>query len=225
MKELSIFVDESGDFGMSEKSSPYYVLTMVFHDQDNDIYEQINRLEIELSLLGFREHVVHTEPLIMRRGEYGNLTPLERKAIFQKIYHFSIRCNIKFKQFYFEKRECKDTFDLRAKIAKNISIFLRSRYEEISAYDKVILYYDNGQKEINNILNTVFATELSVHETRLAYQKDYRLSQVADMICTLRLLEHRATKNSLSRSEKLVFGSRRNLIKDFIKPIKKLEWK
>ena len=82
MKELSIFVDESGDFGMSEKSSPYYVLTMVFHDQDNDIYEQINRLEIELSLLGFREHVVHTEPLIMRRGEYGNLTPLERKAIF-----------------------------------------------------------------------------------------------------------------------------------------------
>ena len=89
----------------------------------------------------------------------------------------------------------------------------------------MILYYDNGQKEINNILNTVFATELSVHETRLAYQKDYRLSQVADMICTLRLLEHRATKNSLSRSEKLVFGSRRNLIKDFIKPIKKLEWK
>ena len=82
---------------------------------------------------------------------------------------------------------------------------------------KVILYYDNGQKEINNILNTVFATELSAHETRLAYQKDYRLSQVADMICTLKLLEDRANNNSLCRSEELVFGSRRVLIKDFIK--------
>ena len=89
----------------------------------------------------------------------------------------------------------------------------------------MILYYDNGQNVINNILNTVFATELSIHEVRLAYQKDYRLSQVADMICTLRLLENRANSNSLTRSELLVFGSRRTLIKDFIRPIKKNEWK
>ena len=128
-------------------------------------------------------------------------------------------------QFYFSKRECKDDLELKAKIAKQISLFLRDRFDEISKYDNAILYYDNGQKEVNNILNTVLATELSNHETRLAYQKDYRLSQVADMICTLKLLEERANSNSLTKSEILLFGSRRQLVKDFIKPIKKLEWK
>ncbi|MDO4941061.1 MAG: DUF3800 domain-containing protein [Erysipelotrichaceae bacterium] len=225
MKYLSVFVDESGDFGTKAKSSSYYVITMVFHDQSFDISDQINRLNHELENLGLCNHIVHSEPLIMRRGEYSNLSPLERKKIFQKIYHFAIKCNIKCKQFYINKNECKDELELKAKLAKEISLFLRNKYEEISLFDKVILYYDNGQKEVNNILNTVFATELSIHETRLAYQKDYRLSQVADMICTLRILEERANSNSLSKSELLVFSSRRELIKDYIKPIKKLEWK
>ena len=42
MKELSVFVDESGDFGGYEIHSPYYIVTMVFHDQDIDITEKIN---------------------------------------------------------------------------------------------------------------------------------------------------------------------------------------
>jgi len=37
MKELSVFVDESGDFGPSEYHSPYYIVTLVFHDQSADI--------------------------------------------------------------------------------------------------------------------------------------------------------------------------------------------
>ncbi|MBR2067237.1 MAG: DUF3800 domain-containing protein [Solobacterium sp.] len=71
MKNLSVFVDESGDFGMNKKSSPYYIITMVFHDQSFNMQDQIARLENELTNLGYKDHVVHTEPLIMRRGEYG----------------------------------------------------------------------------------------------------------------------------------------------------------
>ena len=37
MKELSIFIDESGDFGPYAKHSPYYLVTMVFHDQRKSI--------------------------------------------------------------------------------------------------------------------------------------------------------------------------------------------
>ena len=53
MKNISVFVDESGDFGFNEKSSPYYVITMVFHDQSFDISEKINRLNEELLKIGF----------------------------------------------------------------------------------------------------------------------------------------------------------------------------
>ena len=31
LKELSIFIDESGDFGEYEAHSPYYIIIMVFH--------------------------------------------------------------------------------------------------------------------------------------------------------------------------------------------------
>lgn len=39
MKELSIFIDESGDFGEYDYRSPWYIVTMVFHEQDASIQE------------------------------------------------------------------------------------------------------------------------------------------------------------------------------------------
>ena len=48
MKELSIFVDESGDFGEYRYHSPYYIITMVFHDQNNDITDNIEKFNNEL---------------------------------------------------------------------------------------------------------------------------------------------------------------------------------
>ncbi len=33
MSELSVFIDESGDFGPYEHHAPYYIITLVFHDQ------------------------------------------------------------------------------------------------------------------------------------------------------------------------------------------------
>ena len=32
-KELSVFIDESGDFGVYDFRCPFYIITMVFHDQ------------------------------------------------------------------------------------------------------------------------------------------------------------------------------------------------
>ena len=48
MKELSIFIDESGDFGDYSFHSPYYIIAMVFHDQSIDIQEQIRHLDTEI---------------------------------------------------------------------------------------------------------------------------------------------------------------------------------
>ena len=31
MKELSVFVDESGDFGQYEQHSPFYIISLVMH--------------------------------------------------------------------------------------------------------------------------------------------------------------------------------------------------
>ena len=199
---------------------------MVFHEQKEDINNNINKLNKELLLIGYdNKHAVHTEPLITRRQEYYYLTLQQRRKIFQKLYFFAVKCNIKYKQFYFLKKDIKNAFDLRLRIIKEITVFFKDNYEIFSSYTKLILYYDNGQKEVSNILNSVLAAVFNGHETRLAYQKDYRLSQVADMFCTLRILEERSKIGVLTKSELLIFGSRRELLKNYIKPLKKLEWK
>ena len=45
MKELSIFIDESGDFGKVIERPAYYLVTFVFHDQDNNIEQQVRKLD------------------------------------------------------------------------------------------------------------------------------------------------------------------------------------
>ena len=45
MKELSVFIDESGDFGEITERPAYYLVTLLFHDQKNDITSNVKRLE------------------------------------------------------------------------------------------------------------------------------------------------------------------------------------
>lgn len=59
MKELSIFVDESGDFGEYDFHSPFYIISLVFHNQINSIDNDLNILENKLSELGLHNHCVH----------------------------------------------------------------------------------------------------------------------------------------------------------------------
>ena len=37
LRELSVFIDESGDFGDYCFHSPYYIIAMIFHNQSTDI--------------------------------------------------------------------------------------------------------------------------------------------------------------------------------------------
>lgn len=53
MKELSIFVDESGDFGKYQSHAPYYIITMVLHEQRADISDNLKKLDNALERLGY----------------------------------------------------------------------------------------------------------------------------------------------------------------------------
>ena len=222
MKELSIFVDESGDFGEYEKHAPYYIVTMVFHDQAIDISDNINFLNKSLKQIGYGdERAIHTEPLIRREKPYQYFQPNERRAIFSKLYYFTLNCNIKYKSFVFQKIEYENKFKLEARIAKKLSQFIKDNLVYFQEYEKVILYYDNGQHELNRILNTVLATQLNNYDFRKVLPSEYRLFQVADLICTLELLRVKSERGKLSNSEERIFHSKRELKRDFLKGIEK----
>lgn len=109
-------------------------------------------------------------------------------------------------------------------MARDISAFIRDNLAYFQGYEKVILYYDNGQHELNRILNTVLATQLTDYDVRKVLPSDYRLFQVADLICTLELLKIKAESGQLSKSEERMFHSKRELKKDFLKGIGKKEF-
>ena len=109
-------------------------------------------------------------------------------------------------------------------MARDLSQFLRENLEYFQNFEKVILYYDNGQHELNRILNTVLATQLADYDVRKVIPSEYRLFQVADLICTLELLKMKMEHGKLSNSEERIFHSKRDLKKDFLKGIRKKEF-
>ena len=53
---------------------------------------------------------------------------------------------------------------------------------------------------------------------------DFKLFQTADLICTLVFLEQKIQNSELTRSEQLLFHSKRDLKKDFLKGIHKKQF-
>lgn len=124
MKELSIFVDESGDFGEYAKHSPYYVVSMVFHEQSKNIDNQIKHLDNRLANLKYDIHAIHTEPLIRSEENYHGIPANDRRSILFELYYFAVKCEISFGVFINEKNKYKRELELEAKISKDISSYL-----------------------------------------------------------------------------------------------------
>ena len=222
MKELSIFVDESGDFGEYAKHSPYYIITMILHNQHEDISDNIMKLRNEFRNLGYeQDFVVHTGPLIRKEEIYCDMPPADRRAIFTKLFFFMLHTNIQYKSFIFDKREFEDSFKLEGRMAREISLFFRDNLRYFQAFDNIILYYDNGQKQITRMLNNILATELTNYSVKRVLPKDYVLFQVADLICTLTLIDMKCQSGELNKSELAIFYSKRLLYKQFLRPIKR----
>lgn len=104
MRELSIFCDESGDFGPYDHHCPYYILTLVFHDQSIDISNEVPLIEEKVSNLGFdSETAIHTAPLIRRESEFIGIPMRERRKLFDALFSLFNHCNISFQTFVVEK--------------------------------------------------------------------------------------------------------------------------
>lgn len=221
MKELSIFIDESGDFGDAVNTSPYYIVSLIFHDQAVDISEPIQRLEKQLFDAGISDEYIHTHLIIRREPPYDVLSIDERRKILNKMLRFTMACDISYFNIVIDRKEAENKMTLSAKIAKALSKFIKENYEYFITYDEIIVYYDNGQQELSVILNTILNTLFTNVSFRNASPKQYKLLQVADFICSMELLNQKRKYNSLTKSEKDFFYKPQELQKNYLKSIAK----
>ena len=223
MRELSVFVDESGDFGEYDYRSPYYIVTLLFHDQTKDISEEVFRLGKSLKDMGFEGICVHAGPIIRSENEYRNIDLATRQRVFKRMMSFIRHADIQHYSVYIEKKHIQDTIEAAGKLSRKMAHFIRAHLETFYSYDKVKIYYDNGQVEVTRILSSVFNAFFDHVEFKKVFPKDYRLFQAVDMICTLKLVELKADNKTLSNSEMNFFDNERVLKKNYLKPMKDKE--
>ena len=208
-------MDESGDFGPYEHHSPFYIVTLVFHDQAVDITENIRHLNAKFEYSELPNCPVHAGPLIRREKEYGYLTLPERKRIFNSLYNFARTADITYHSLPVDKRQLIEEIDLNIQITKQLSAFLFEHMQTFMQYDRITIYYDYGQMQLTNILVSVFNTVLNNVEFKKVIPADYKLCQAADMLCTIELLALKAEQAMLTKSELTFFKSERDLNRTF----------
>lgn len=220
-RQLSIFIDESGDFGMYQPHSPYYLVAMLFHDQRNDIGHAAGLLDNQIKNLGFEPHALHTGPIIRREGNYINRTIDERKRLLNALIHFCRRVEVQYTILHVDKRECADVIELTARISKHIRAFVDRHNSFLRYYDEVIVYYDNGQIELTRILTSTLSVLLANVTFRRVTPSEYKLFQLIDMFCSLELTAMKFGTKTASRSELEVFHNSRDFNKDYLKKIRR----
>lgn len=88
MRSLSIFVDESGDFGKTDNKNPYYLLTLVLHDQSKPL--SLSKLEwLDNRLKGLFSEGSNT---------YVHAGPIIRKE--KRVLQFRIRRQTTYNKFF-----------------------------------------------------------------------------------------------------------------------------
>ena len=121
--------------------------------------------------------------------------------------------------FLFSKKIYKNPYRLQAQISRELNDFIVLNKKYLDGFDKINIYYDNGQHELTKILNAVFALNLNNYELKLVLPVDYKLFQIADMVCALTLTNEKIKKHGLSRSEEYIFHSKKDFKKDFFKDL------
>lgn len=225
MRELSIFIDESGDFGSPQSHSPFYVLSLVFHDQSDDITSHLAKIHAGLQVRGLAaDHAIHTGPLIRREQDYVWMGMPERRALFRVLVDFVRTSDITYYSWVFNKREHPDTDRLIGAMSRGLGMFIQAHHDFFTRWDRVVIYYDNGQRELTTLVNSVFSSHLGHVEVRRVVPSSYSLFQAADLFCTMALLRRKIETVGLSKSEREFFstakdGPERSLRKGYFKTL------
>ena len=115
--------------------------------------------------------------------------------------------------------------ELSTKLAQQITDFIRRHYQYFIQFDKVKVYYDNGQDGVAKIIMAVFTALFNNPEIKVARQQDYKMLQVADFVCTAALTELKMKRRTLSKAERRILGDDKMLNKYLLKPLRRKEFR
>lgn len=149
--------------------------------------------------------MIHTADLIRNKGDYKYLSIDQRRKIFTAIYQFGRKSPIKLKSIIANKKYT-DTYKLLKKqLTMELNESISNNLKYFQNFDKIIIYYDNGQSQLTSILEDIFKN------FNISFINDFdktkeKLFQVADMLTFIDKYDYKFKhKLYISKNEKIFF--------------------
>lgn len=220
MGDLGVFVDESGDQGGRSK---YYVLTLVFHDQAEELGERLRRHAAGLRERGLADIPFHAGPLMNGHGAYENLDLKTRKAYFQLFFINVQHLPIVYHTFAYRRSEFGSNDALVAKMRRDIASLIYNHLPFFQTFDGVKVYYDDGQVIVARALYSAFELVLARGSVmrRTSRASDFMLAQAADMLCALELAALKYASKEATSTDERMYGNAGAFRRNYLKPLRR----
>lgn len=219
LRELSLFIDESGSDGLKDR---YYLLTLVLHEQDVRIEESIHLYERSLAQKQLPDIPFHASPLLNGHGGYEGMSLAERKRLLSAFRVFFRHTPVSYECLSLKVREHPDIPSVTTAMRRQIVEPLFDELPYFQEFDAVKIYYDNGQQSlaeaIHEAMEYAFAKGVVVY--RETVPANYRLSQVADYICTMELTALKYADKCVTATDNKFFGSWSQFKKGILKEVR-----
>jgi len=225
-KKLSVFVDESGNFGCPDPVSRFYVIGLVFHDQDHLIGEAVADLDLALRDMGISHHYFHAGPMIRREKGYEFMDWGFRRRIFARMMAFARKIDYRFACLPVDKKFVTSSDQVRGALETQLRDFLIRNEALMSGYGHLKIYYDCGQPEVTNVLHGILEERLAdrVEFAQGVDPQKYKMFQVADLMCTVKLIEQKLKLGlHMTESEERFFGGPRDFKRNVLRQLKAKE--
>lgn len=223
IKELGIYLDESGDFGPFEPHSPLYCFSFIFVEPSSEYVNEERRFKNRISRLSGGDHFVHVGNLVRSEEPYKGMLREQRADLFGALFFFYLHSNLRFSSFKVRKEGIgeNDGIELTLRIAGTLGQWINRNLSFLQSFDSITLYYDNGQPSLLKAILASFASTGFKVKVEKRKQEESTLLQAADLLCNVELLSYKIDQGSLTHSDVAFFGQKRKIKKDLIKPLKK----
>ena len=221
MSEVSIFCDESGTDG---GHSTYRLVTLVFHDQSQELGELVACYERALDVQGLPHIAFHCSPIMYGTKAYKGVDIEVRRKLFTRFEIFSKTLPARYCTFAYKRSEVADPDVFSRRLRKDIEGFLGDHLEEFQTFDQVKIYYDNAQQAISDALHEAIEAKLSKQAVmyREAHPSRYHLFQMADYACTMELAAIKYSRGEATETDKRFLGKTERLFrKNHLKAIRR----
>lgn len=162
--------------------------------------------------------MIHLADLVAKRGDYSHFNLKQRKDIFWSIFYFSKRVKVKIHTVIVDKKFKNNKAQLNRELAVEINNFFEVIKDYMNEFEKVVIYYDNGQEALGAIIDTLLITRSNVEHRIEFNHKEKRLFQVSDMLTFIDKIVYKHNHNiALTKAEKYFFS-----VKDLLGIIRQL---